>query len=146
MSIQVRPTTPSDLNAVLALLAEARLPTEGVSQHFADFLVALANERIVGCVGLEKYGDAALFRSLAVAPDWRGKGLGVQLTAQALSYAQANAVQKVVLLTTTASEFFARHFSFVPTERNQFNDIFGDSPEWNLSVCASAACMVLSVP
>jgi len=136
------PSTLSDLPDVLALLEEVELPTEGVAEHFADFLIARADERVVGCVGLEKYGSYGLLRSLAVAPNFQGQGLGRQLVAQLLSYAQANTVHTIILLTTTAANFFALYFDFEITERSHFNEVFQQSPEWTLPRCASAVCMV----
>lgn len=142
MKLQVVPSTPSDLPAVLALLEEVNLPTEGVAEHFADFFIARANERVVGCVGLETYGNYGLLRSLAVAPDVQGQGVGAQLTSHLLAYAQANAIRTIVLLTTTAADFFARHFGFASAERNRFDEVFAASPEWSLPRCASAVCLV----
>jgi amino-acid N-acetyltransferase len=144
MTLQIQPATHSELSVVLDLLTAAQLPTEGVREHFANFLIALADEQIIGCVGLEIYSDCALLRSLAVAPDWRGHGIGKQLTAQAISYAQANVVEKIVLLTTSTAAFFARHFGFVQAERRCFDDRLSNSPEWHLTTCASAVCMVLA--
>jgi N-acetylglutamate synthase-like GNAT family acetyltransferase len=138
----VVPSAPSDLPAVLTLLEEVNLPPEGVAEHFADFFIARANERVVGCVGLEKYGSYGLLRSLAVAPDFQRQGLGVQLTSQLLAYAEANTVHTIVLLTTTAADFFARQFAFDRAERNEFDAVFAASPEWSLPRCASAVCLV----
>lgn len=142
MNLQIVPSTPSDLPAALALLEEVSLPTEGVAEHFADFLIARANERVVGCVGLEKYGSHGPLRSLAVAPDFRGQALGLQLTSQLLAYAQANTVHTIVLLTATAADFFTHHFGFKVIDR-QLPEVFSASPEWNLPRCASAVCLKL---
>lgn len=146
MNLQVAPSTPHDLPAVFELLEAVKLPTEGVAEHFADFLIARANERVVGCVGLEKYGSHGLLRSLAVAPDFRGQALGLQLTAQLLAYAQANTVHTIALLTTTAAEFFIQHFGFEVVERNHFPEVFAASLEWSLPRCASAVCLTLTLP
>ena len=146
LQVVVVPSAPSDLSAVLALLEEANLPTEGVAEHFADFLIARANERVVGCVGLEKYGSHGLLRSLAVAPDFRGQSVGRQLTSQLLVYAQANAVHAIALLTTTAADFFTLHFGFETVDRSQLNEVFAASREWNLPRCASAVCLTLTLP
>lgn len=146
MRLQIVPSTPSDLPAVLALLGEVSLPTEGVAEHFADFLIARADERVVGCVGLEKHGSHGLLRSLAVAPDFQRQKLGWRLVSQLTTFAQTNAVSTLVLLTTTAAEFFTRHFGFRAIDRNQFNRVFATSPEWNLPRCASAACLALTLP
>lgn len=142
MKHPIVPSTLSDLPDVLALLEEVSLPTEGVPEHFADFLIARADKRVVGCVGLEKYGSYGLLRSLAVAPNFQGQGLGRQLVAQLLSYAQANTIHTIILLTTTAAKFFALYFDFEITERSNFNVVFQQSPEWALPRCASAVCMV----
>lgn len=146
MNLQVVPSTPSDLSAVLMLLEAVNLPTEGVAEHFADFLIARANERVVGCVGLEKYGSHGLLRSLAVAPDWRGQALGRQLTAHLLAYAQANTIQTIALLTTTAADFFTHHFGFRAIDRHHLDEVFAASPEWKLPRCASAVCLMLTLP
>jgi len=143
MSATIEQAQARDLEDVLALLADTALPSEGVQEHFGQFLVARDGGRLVGCIGLERYGDAALLRSVAVVPDHQRDGLGRQLTARLLEAAQSSGVREVVLLTTTAADFFARHFGFTPVERAPFDEIFAVSPEWHLPRCASAACLYL---
>ena len=55
--------------------------------------------------------------------------------------ARANGIREFVLLTTSARDFFARHFGFAEAERSQFNDAFANSPEWHLPRCLSAFCL-----
>ncbi|MBP6820193.1 MAG: GNAT family N-acetyltransferase [Acidobacteria bacterium] len=136
----------NDLKAVLALLGEVNLPTEGVSEHFDEFLLAYDREKLVGCVGQERYGDVMLLRSLAVSPDLQRGGLGKTLTTKLLDAALSNGVSEVVLLTTTAKDFFARQFGFAETARSDFDEVFASSPEWRLPSCSSAACMRLKLP
>jgi N-acetylglutamate synthase-like GNAT family acetyltransferase len=143
MSADITEAESRDLDEVLALLEQVRLPVEGVREHFSQFLVARDGGRLVGCVGLERYGQAALLRSLAVVPDRQRSGLGRQLTARLLAEARTDGVREVVLLTTTAADFFARHFGFAPAERARFDEIFAASPEWHLPRCSSAACLHL---
>jgi amino-acid N-acetyltransferase len=132
-----------DLDGVLALLERVGLPREGVAEHFSQFLVARDDAQLVGCVGLECYGAVALLRSLAVAPERQRGGLGRQLTKRLLEDARSSGVREVVLLTTTAADFFTHHFSFAPTARAQFDEIFAASPEWHLPRCSSAVCLHL---
>lgn len=80
----IRQAEPEDLPAVLALLTEAKLPTEGVAEHLGSFFVYDQGGRIVATSGLELHGDAALLRSLAVAAAARGSGLGAALLRRAL--------------------------------------------------------------
>jgi amino-acid N-acetyltransferase len=103
----IRHAEPADLPAVLALLAETKLPTEGVAEHFKSFFVVDDGGRIVACAGLELHGDAALLRSLAVAPNVRGTGLGAAILRRALIEAH-DRPGGVYALTTTAEPYLAR--------------------------------------
>lgn len=135
----------SELDEVLALLGEVSLPTEGVAEHFGGFLVARDGDKLVGCVGQERYGDVTLLRSLAVSPEAQRGGLGKALTARLLDEALAAGASEVVLLTTTAKNFFARQFGFAETARSKFDQAFTDSSEWCLPRCSSAVCMCLKL-
>jgi amino-acid N-acetyltransferase len=143
MRVEITRAAPQDLDAVLRLLAEVDLPAEGVSEHFGAFFVAREGETVVGCVGEERYGDVSLLRSLAVSPSSQRTGLGKALTAHLLEEALRNGVSEEVLLTTTAADFFARHFGFAQSERKRFDEVFATSPEWRLPRCSSAVCMSL---
>jgi amino-acid N-acetyltransferase len=134
-----------DLKAVKDLLERVELPFEGVEENFGGFLAARDGDRVVGCIGLERYGERGLLRSLAVAPERQGEGTGAALTARLLEDAARDGVREVVLLTTTASEFFAHRFGFEAVERSVFDTVFAESQEWKLPRCASAACLRLTL-
>jgi amino-acid N-acetyltransferase len=145
MNVMIDRAEAKDIDDVLSLLAGAHLPVEGVAEHFGQFFVARDGGRVVGCVGQERYGNVSLLRSLTVSPDLRQGGLGKALARRLLDEARASGVSEVVLLTTTATGFFARHFGFIETERDQFDESFADSPEWGLPRCSSAVCMRLLI-
>jgi amino-acid N-acetyltransferase len=110
----IRQAEPQDLPAVLALLADAKLPSDGVAEHFRSFFVVDEGGRIVASAGLERHGGAALLRSLAVAADFRGTGLGAAVLRRALHEAVGSA-GGVFTLTTTAEKYLARFgFERVP--------------------------------
>lgn len=123
---------------VFALLDEVHLPADGVAQHFSHFLLAHEHEQLIGCVGLEIYGEVALLRSLAVAPQQQRTGLGRRLTESILALARESGVREVVLLTTTAPDFFVNRFGFTPADRQAYDQRLAQSPEWNLPRCSSA--------
>jgi N-acetylglutamate synthase-like GNAT family acetyltransferase len=134
----------ADLDGLLSLLDSVNLPREGVAEHLSGFLVARdAAGRIAGCVGMERHGEIALLRSAAVAPDSQGAGLGRRLTAALLEHARAEGVAEVVLLTTTARNFFADKFGFREAARADYEARLARSPEWNLPRCSSAVLMRL---
>lgn len=135
---------PPDLEPVLALLGEASLPGDGVGEHFENFLVARDGERIVGAVGVERYGESALLRSLVVAPAHQRWGLGRALTERLLEETRAQGVRHVFLLTETAAGFFPR-FGFAPIRRDQAPAVIRQSVEFTTACCASAVCMRLDL-
>jgi amino-acid N-acetyltransferase len=145
MNASIERATESDLDRVLALLGEVDLPVEGVIEHFEEFLVARDGDELIGCAGLERHGEAALLRSLAVSPARRGGGLGKALTSRLLDEARGSGAKDVVLLTTTAADFFALQFGFAEVDRNRFDEIFASSEEWRLPRCSSAVCMRLTL-
>jgi amino-acid N-acetyltransferase len=95
--------------AVRRLLEEARLPASDITEaHLEHFFGCGADGALEGVVGLELYPPVALLRSLAVAAQSRGRGLGNHLLAEAERFAKARKVKEIYLLTTTAERFFAR--------------------------------------
>src|SRR5256712_12241290 len=104
----ISPAPPSDLPAIFDLLAQSKLPRAGLDQHLGTTLVAKESKRVVGSAALELYGSAALLRSVAVAAERRGQGLGQTLTAAALDLAHPRGVRPGSLLTGNARDFFPR--------------------------------------
>ncbi|HJU73587.1 MAG TPA: arsenic resistance N-acetyltransferase ArsN2 [Gemmatimonadaceae bacterium] len=140
----IRSARASDLQAVTTLLQEAKLPIAGVEAHLRDFLVAEDESSIVGCAGLERYGDAALLRSVAVTPALRGTGLGQRLTAACLDMARTSGIATVVLLTETAEKFFPR-FGFTVVPRTQLPQAVQASEEFRGACPDSARAMMLAL-
>ncbi len=104
----MRPARPDDLAAILALLDAAGLPPEGVGEWLPRFVVAERDGAVVAAAGLEVYGRAGLLRSVVVAPEARGDGMGAALTERIAADAASAGVRMLYLLTTTASEYFPR--------------------------------------
>jgi amino-acid N-acetyltransferase len=140
----IRQAEPQDLPAVLALLSEAKLPADGVAEHFHSFFVVEDGGRVVASAGLELRGDAALLRSLAVLPDVRGSGLGAAVLRRALHEVHGRA-GGVYALTTTAEAYLSR-FGFVPVARSSLPPQLFDSRELQGACPASAAVMKYVLP
>jgi amino-acid N-acetyltransferase len=138
--VRVRAAAAGDFSAVAALLEAAGLPTAGLPDTLADFLVAEEDGRIVGAIGLEPYGEAALLRSAVVHPSERGTGLGHALVRGLLVHATARGMRELYLLTTTAEEFFPR-FGFEPISREEVPAPVRASVEFRESCPAAATVM-----
>jgi amino-acid N-acetyltransferase len=133
---------PSDFPSILKLLADSDLPEAKLGVHMNTLiLTAKDDERLIGCAALEVYGSDALLRSVAVARELRGKGLGDKITEAALDVAERLGLQAVYLLTETAEKFFLRH-GFEPTERSTAPHAVTQSIEFACACPESAVAMV----
>jgi putative acetyltransferase len=142
--VEVRPARPRDRAQVLALLAEVAaervyIRTEEVGRGRSRRerkwmrrswtleganLVAVANGRIVGNLGIARESHPAT-RHIAslgmhVAADWRGRGVGSALLAEAFRWAEWAGVEKVTLTVYPDNEralALYRRFGFVEEGR-----------------------------
>lgn len=130
---------------ILSLLSAVDLPSDGVAENLDGFLVARDSSYLVGCIGMERYGSLGLLRSAAVIPKRQRSGLGTRLTEAILQDAAQQGLSEVLLLTTTARDFFAEKFGFVVTDRANYNERLAQSPEWQLPRCSSAVLMKLNI-
>ena len=135
--IHPRPEEP----AVRALLAAAGLPVADLTAaHLADFWGCGDGANPIGVVGLEVYGTVALLRSLAVAPDEQGRGLGSALRAHAERAARQRGIAALYLLTTTAEAFFVQR-GYVRIPREAAPPVLHRTAEFAALCPASAVCM-----
>jgi amino-acid N-acetyltransferase len=114
---RVRPAVSADARAIVALIelnvaSGELLPRseEFVRLHIEHFLVAedAGTGRIIGCVHLDEYAPSlAEVRSLAVAPDAQGIGVGAALTA-ALERLAMMRDYTTVFAVSNSGEFFRR--------------------------------------
>src|SRR5437660_7671197 len=140
----MRRATPHDWSKLAALLATADLPLAGAQAHLSDFFLAFRDDVLIGSAGLELYGDTALLRSVVVASTERGQNLGQALVQQVLAYAASLGVCQVVLLTTTAADFFLR-FGFQSISRSEVPLAAQASMEFQEACPAYATSMSLTL-
>ncbi len=139
--VKLRAATPADLPAVLGLLTQAGLPTEGVdTEALRDFVIAEDGDTAVGVVGLEVYRESALLRSAAVEESWRGSGVGRALIDRALALSKERGIRDVFLLTTTAEHYFPP-FGFACIGRESVPEAVRASAEFR-GACPSTAVVM----
>ena len=138
--VQVERAQATDGDAVLRLVEQSGLPLDGLVDHLATALVARQGGRVIGTAALEVYADGALLRSVAVAPELQGHGVGHRLTEAAIGLAQDLRSPAIYLLTTTAEHFFPR-FGFERIERAAVPRSVRSSVEFT-SACPSSATVM----
>jgi len=112
LDARIASASERDYGDLIGLLEAASLPTEDLERSStANFLVARnGSGKVIGAIGVERYGCTALLRSLVVSPDYRNRELGTRLVAELENRCRSLAVADLLLLTTTARarDFFVR--------------------------------------
>jgi amino-acid N-acetyltransferase len=131
----------SDANAIHRLLLDAGLPVDDLAGRALDhFLVMRDGAQVVGVVGLDFAGDAALLRSLAVEPRARTRGLGQRLVVAAENMAWQRGAKALYLLTTTAEKYFARR-GYRPAQRGEAPPGIAGMPQFT-GLCPSSSAFM----
>jgi amino-acid N-acetyltransferase len=87
---------------------------QSLYEHVRDYLVAASDGRVVGCVALHvSWEDLAEIRSLAVAEEAQGTGIGTSLVRAAVEDARALGARRVFALTFVETFFAALGFQHV---------------------------------
>lgn len=97
-----------DIERIEHLLKECSLPYNDLNKYIQNFVVAENNNIIIGVGGFEKYGDASLIRSLAVISEYRGIGVGGKIYALLERKISNVGINKLYLLTETATDYFKK--------------------------------------
>lgn len=141
MNWTFRGATADDWTEIVTLLTSVHLPLDGAKEYLDSFLLAFCGDNLAGVAGLEQYKSVGLLRSLAVVE--RGTGLGKELVRRLLDRASAEGLMSVVLLTTTAADYFPR-FGFQRIARQDAPQAVQESIEFK-SACPDSA-IVMELP
>lgn len=138
--VTLRAASESDVASIRDLLERSGLPTSDLAAARPEFVIASNAGQIIGIGALEHFGSAALLRSVAVEPQWRGSGIGRLIVEELERCAGASGVNELTLLTLTAQEFFQR-LGYRRKERAQIPPSVLASAEFRSLCPASAICM-----
>jgi amino-acid N-acetyltransferase len=128
------------LEYVVDLLEANGLPSSDVRTKPECFYVARDGDETVGVGGVEIHGSAGLLRSVVVEGSARGEGLGTALCERLEAIAEAEGVEELYLLTTTAREFFAGR-GYEEVERSEAPADIRGTAEFADLCPSTAVCM-----
>jgi amino-acid N-acetyltransferase len=141
--VTIRPCVASQLPLVRELISSAGLPLDGFGSVPSDVFVAVDDDVIVGSATLEHHSGHGLLRSVAVAADRRGEGIGSALVEATEHHATGLGFDGLFLLTETAADFFADR-GYEVIERDGAPGPIVASTEWAVACGATAVPMSLT--
>ncbi len=130
----------SDRPAIEGLLNANELPLDGLETALQTAVVARAAGGVVGCAAIEPYGPVGLLRSVCVAAELRGSGVGSRLVAAAEALAAERGIKDLYLLTETAESWFPR-LGYVAAARSAVPAELTASPEF-AGACPDSAAVL----
>ena len=136
----LRVATNDDLLAIQALLASHNLPYQDCASHLHNFLVLESAKKIVAVGGFELYAKQALLRSLAVASEYIGQGLGDTLYRALCDTARQHGVEQLFVLTTTAVTYFTAR-GFMSIDRNDVPEAIKNTRQFS-ALCPQSAVVL----
>jgi arsenate reductase (thioredoxin) len=144
MEITIREAMTSDYNAVSQLLLSNKLPVQDIDKALPNFFVAVFNNELAGVIGLEKYDQYGLLRSMATDFSHRNQGIASKLIDALFQYASTIGLKEIYLLTETAKEFFVKK-EFIHIQREEAPDAVKKSAEFSHLCPTSATVMKKSI-
>lgn len=106
--MQTVKATQQSRNEAINLLRSQNLPSEDLPNVLSDFYAAIDAQQLIGLIGMERYGNFGLLRSMVVHPDHRNKGVAETLITTLEQEARATGITDMYLLTETADKYFSR--------------------------------------
>ena len=91
---------------IISLLQSQNLPTSDLPASLSGFYIALEDDKIIGVIGMERYGQYGLLRSMVVQPDYRNKQVAKTLVDNLEQAAASAGIVSIYLLTETAAKYF----------------------------------------
>ncbi len=97
-----------DLEAIQSLLESVEEPTENIDPDFTKFFIVRneAENKIIGCVGLELFTGTAMLRSFAIDPEYHETEMGSSLVRRLLDDAFDAGSDAVYVCAAKAPDFF----------------------------------------
>ena len=105
-----------------------------------SFIVATQAGEPVGMIGIERFVEVGLLRSLIVDTACRGAGLGARLVMALELSARNEHIDELWLLTIDADPFFARH-GYVVAERDDAPNAIRSTAEFS-DLCPGDAVLM----
>ncbi len=140
-NMKYREAEESDIQSIRELICSSGLPSSDVDGKSQKIFVVESDGRIVAVGGIEKLGDVALVRSIAVAPEYRKNGIASSIYQLLEEYARSSEVEELYLITESAKEYFQK-LGFTEQERKTTPCLIKQTSQFS-ELCPSSATVMV---
>ena len=141
---RIENATNQQRKLILSLLESEGLPVKDLPDSLNNFLVSLNGPNIIGVIGLERYDNYGLLRSLVVDKNYRNKDIAAALVSKLEKLADSLELDSIFLLTETAPKYFERK-GYNRIERTEVPKPVQASSEFSATCPVSAIVMKKSM-
>lgn len=117
MNLTLKKAEKSDIQIIKSILEENSLPNEDINTEIMDLFLINEESNLIGTIGLERFKNVALLRSMAIIEEYRNKGYGKVVFSRILEIAKAYKIEEIYILTCSAKNFFI-NLGFKEIERD----------------------------
>ncbi|NOY83755.1 MAG: GNAT family N-acetyltransferase [Nitrospirae bacterium] len=89
-------------------MSQNHLPSDDCDHHIDNFIIAEKEGEMIGTGAIEVCGVYGLVRSIAVIPEWRGRGIARKILTLLEDRAYEKGMNTLYLLTETAVAYFGK--------------------------------------
>lgn len=139
-SITYSLAAPADYEDVVSLLSFNGLPTKDINPVLPLFIVAKQEDKLVACIGLEKFGSEGLLRSMGTRADFQRRGIATQLFNKLIALSKTEGISTLYLLTESAETYFSNK-GFTKLDREAAHESIKQSQEFR-NLCPSTAVLM----
>ncbi len=130
-----------DLTEINEILSDNNLRNDDLDLKNMHIYKLIHKKEIIGTGTLEKRGDYALLRSVAIKENYKNKGLGKFFCNELLKISKEKNIKALYLLTTTAASFF-ESLGFIECQRESVPSEVQSSKQFSLTCPKSAKCLM----
>lgn len=143
IAFKIRQAQLEDRECISLLLSSFKLPLDGLEDS-RMWVLQESNGSVQGVAGLELWEGKGLLRSVAINKNLQNRGYGSALVKYVIGEAKKSGIHELLLLTTTAPDFF-RKLGFREDDRENVTGSITDSVEFKGACPKTAVLMRLSL-
>lgn len=134
----------SDLTIIKNILKSNHLVYKDIGDEGIEFFFAYEDSSFIGIIGLEKFDNLGLLRSMVINKEFRNKGYGKKVCEAFFKTVKKEGINELYLLTYDAKDFFEK-VGFKVVKRKDVPEQIKHTKEFSSLCPASTDCLKIEL-